>query len=137
MELPKPGPILPPITLPERSLGAVVQLIKSGNVRNTVVMTSAGISNLAGIPDARSPDTGLYANMARLDLLYPEDIFSIDYFRRNPNSFYVIAQELYPGQFYPTLAHTFIVLLYKKVLLKLLFTQNVGCLERRRVYLII
>ena len=124
-------PDTPSITLTERSLDAVASLIKSGNVRNIVVMTGAGISTSAGIPDFRSPDTGLYANLARLDLPYAEAVFSIDYFRRNPDPFYVLAKELYPGQFYPTVAHAFIALLNEKGLLKMLFTQNIDCLERR------
>lgn len=42
-----------------------------------------------------------------------------------------MAKELYPGQFYPTVAHAFIALLHEKGLLKMLFTQNIDCLERR------
>jgi NAD-dependent histone deacetylase SIR2 len=124
-------PNVPPNTLRERSLDAVAELIKTGRAQNIVVMTGAGISTSAGIPDFRSPDTGLYANLARLDLPYAEAVFSIDYFRRNPNPFYVLAKELYPGQFYPTVAHAFIALLHEKGLLKMLFTQNIDCLERR------
>lgn len=37
--------------------------------------TGAGLSTAAGIPDFRSPDTGIYANLARLDLPYPEAVF--------------------------------------------------------------
>lgn len=35
----------------------------------------------AGIPDFRSPDTGLYANLQKYNLPYPEAIFQIDYFK--------------------------------------------------------
>lgn len=120
-----------PLNLKSRSLDAVAEFIKEGKAQNIVVMTGAGISTSAGIPDFRSPETGLYANLARLDLPYAEAVFSIDYFRRNPNPFYVLAKELYPGQFYPTVAHAFIALLHEKGLLKMLFTQNIDCLERR------
>jgi NAD+-dependent protein deacetylase SIR2 len=90
----------------------------------------AGISTSAGIPDFRSPETGLYANLARLNLPYAEAVFSIDYFRNKPEPFYILAQELYPGKYRPTITHSFINLLHKKGLLLKLFTQNIDCLER-------
>lgn len=121
----------PPQTLTERSLPAVAKLIKDGHARRIVVMTGAGLSTAAGIPDFRSPNTGLYANLARLNLPYAEAVFDISYFRENPNPFYVLARELYPGNFSPTISHVFITLLAKKGLLKMLFTQNIDCLERQ------
>jgi NAD-dependent histone deacetylase SIR2 len=42
----------------------------------------------------------------------------------------VLARELYPGKFYPTISHVFIALLAAKGLLFHLFTQNIDCLER-------
>lgn len=82
------------------------------------------------VPDFRSPGTGLYANLARLNLPTAESVFDIAYFRENPNPFYVLAKELYPGNYKPTLSHAFIALLAKKGLLVKLFTQNIDCLER-------
>ncbi|KAI0018125.1 NAD-dependent deacetylase sirtuin-2 [Xylariomycetidae sp. FL0641] len=120
----------PPQTLSERSLRAVAQLIKEGRAKRIVVMTGAGISTAAGIPDFRSPKTGLYHNLARLNLPHPEAVFEIDFFREDPRPFYVLARELYPGNFQPTLAHTFIALLARRKLLRMLFTQNIDCLER-------
>lgn len=120
----------PPQTLASRTLDGVAEYIKSGKVRNIVVMTGAGISTSAGIPDFRSPDTGLYANLARLNLPYAEAVFDIGYFKENPEPFYTLAQELYPGKYRPTITHSFITLLHKKGLLLKLFTQNIDCLER-------
>lgn len=92
--------------------------------------TGAGISTSAGIPDFRSPDTGLYANLARLNLPYAEAVFDIHYFRNNPEPFYALAHELYPGKYRPTISHSFVRLLSDKWLLLKVFTQNIDCLER-------
>jgi NAD-dependent histone deacetylase SIR2 len=120
-----------PNVLSARSLSAVADYIKSGQCKRVVVLTGAGISTAAGIPDFRSPKTGLYSNLARLNLPYPEAVFDISFFRENPDPFYVLAKELYPGKFFPTVSHAFIALLAKKGLLHMLFTQNIDCLERR------
>lgn len=90
----------------------------------------AGISTSAGIPDFRSPHTGLYANLEKLNLPYAEAVFDISYFRTNPLPFYALAHELYPAKYKPTIAHLFIRLLSDKGLLLKVFTQNIDCLER-------
>ncbi|KAH3906217.1 hypothetical protein HBH56_205300 [Parastagonospora nodorum] len=119
-----------PQTLKARTVEALAQYIKDGRAKRIVVMTGAGISTSAGIPDFRSPETGLYANLARLNLPYAEAVFDISYFREKPEPFYMLAQELCPGKFRPTITHMFIALLHKKGLLLKLFTQNIDCLER-------
>ncbi|KAM3084036.1 Sir2 histone deacetylase Hst2 [Clarireedia jacksonii] len=121
----------PPRVLSSRSIDGIAKFIKDGKAKKIVVMTGAGISTSAGIPDFRSPDTGIYANLAELDLPYPEAVFDIEFFRENPGPFYVLAKELYPGKFYPTVSHAFLTLLQRKHLLLKLFTQNIDCLERR------
>ncbi|XMA15091.1 hypothetical protein WAI453_007882 [Rhynchosporium graminicola] len=120
-----------PYTLSSRSISAVADFIKDGPPKKIVVMTGAGISTSAGIPDFRSPETGLYSNLARLDLPHPEAVFDISFFREKPEPFYVLAKELYPGKFHPTIAHSFIALLNRKHMLHMLFTQNIDCLERK------
>lgn len=94
-------------------------------------MLGAGVSTSAGIPDFRSPKTGLYANLARLNLPYPEAVFDVGFFRRNPEPFYTLAHELYPGKYRPTITHSFIRLLSDHGVLHFCFTQNIDTLERR------
>lgn len=53
----------------------------------------------AGIPDFRSPGTGLYDNLQKYNLPSPQSVFEIQYFRRNPKPFFHLARELYPAQF--------------------------------------
>lgn len=69
--------------------------------------------------------------MAFLDLPDPEAVFDISFFRQNPKPFYALAHELYPGRYRPTIAHSFIKLLYDKRMLLKHFTQNIDCLERQ------
>ncbi|KAJ6086054.1 NAD-dependent protein deacetylase hst2-1 [Penicillium sp. IBT 16267x] len=120
-----------PSVLDARNIDAVAKYVRDYNVRKVVLMVGAGISTSAGIPDFRSPDTGLYANLAFLDLEEPEDVFDIGFFRQNPKPFYALAHELYPGRYRPTIAHSFVKLLYNKGMLLKHFTQNIDCLERQ------
>ncbi|KAK9761169.1 Sir2 histone deacetylase Hst2 [Basidiobolus ranarum] len=112
------------------TIKAFSKLIKDKKVKKILVLTGAGISTSAGIPDFRSPDTGLYDNLQKFDLPYPEAIFDIHYFQKKPEPFYLLAKELYPGNFKPTLSHYFIRLLHEKGLLLRNFTQNIDTLER-------
>lgn len=68
----------------------------------------------AGIPDFRSPSSGLYSKLCGFDLPYPEAIFEIEYFRKHPEPFFAMAKELYPKTFEPTPCHYFLRLLNKK-----------------------
>uniref|UniRef100_A0A3P8WA80 NAD-dependent protein deacetylase n=1 Tax=Cynoglossus semilaevis TaxID=244447 RepID=A0A3P8WA80_CYNSE len=116
--------------LDELSLEGVARYIKSDKCKNIICMVGAGISTSAGIPDFRSPGTGLYANLKKYNLPYPEAIFQIDYFKKHPEPFFALAKELYPGQFKPTVCHYFMKLLKDKGLLKRCYTQNIDTLER-------
>lgn len=53
----------------------------------------------AGIPDFRSPGTGLYDNLQKYNLPNPQAVFEIGYFRQNPKPFFHLAKELYPAKF--------------------------------------
>jgi len=99
--------------------------------RNVVVLSGAGVSVSAGIPDFRTPGTGLYDNLQKYNLPEPEDVFDLEFYRANPSPFVSLVQELWPGQnkHKPTLTHTFIRLLDKKGILRRNFTQNIDGLE--------
>ncbi len=53
-----------------------------------MVLTGAGISVSAGIPDFRSPGTGVYANLQKYNLPFPEAIFTLDFFKKQPAALY-------------------------------------------------
>ena len=56
----------------------------------------------SGIPDFRSPSSGLYTKLCDFDLPYPEAIFELSYFREHPEPFFALAKELYPKTYKPT-----------------------------------
>jgi hypothetical protein len=64
---------------PSLEVNEVIKRIKDGTIKKIVVMSGAGISVAAGIPDFRSPKTGLYANLQKYNLPYPEAIFELTY----------------------------------------------------------
>ncbi|XP_055526102.1 NAD-dependent protein deacetylase Sirt2-like [Wyeomyia smithii] len=103
---------------------------RNGGFKKIVTMVGAGISTSAGIPDFRSPDTGLYNNLLKYNLPYPQAIFELEYFYQNPKPFFQLAKELYPGTFKPTPSHYFVKLLENKGLLVRHYTQNIDTLER-------
>eukprot|EP00747_Dinoflagellata_sp_TGD_P187553 gnl/TRDRNA2_/TRDRNA2_45276_c0_seq1.p1 gnl/TRDRNA2_/TRDRNA2_45276_c0~~gnl/TRDRNA2_/TRDRNA2_45276_c0_seq1.p1 ORF type:complete len:644 (+),score=99.36 gnl/TRDRNA2_/TRDRNA2_45276_c0_seq1:52-1983(+) len=104
--------------------------LASAEHASVTVICGAGISVSAGIPDFRSPGSGLYENLQKYNLPTPESIFTLDYFRENPLPFFQLAKEMYPGRFAPTPAHAFLKLLQDKGLLRRCFTQNIDTLER-------
>ena len=109
----------------------LVQGLKEGAFKNIVVMTGAGISVSAGIPDFRSPGTGVYANLAKYKLPTPEALFQIDFFINNPEPFYDFAQNFDLTKFNPTPTHFFIKMLQDKGILLANPTQNIDNLEEK------
>uniref|UniRef100_A0A182JX08 Deacetylase sirtuin-type domain-containing protein n=1 Tax=Anopheles christyi TaxID=43041 RepID=A0A182JX08_9DIPT len=111
-------------------IDGVLKHWKNGGFKKIVTMVGAGISTSAGIPDFRSPDTGLYNNLMKYNLPYPQAIFELEYLHQNPKPFFTLAKELYPGTFKPTPSHYFVRLLEQKGLLVRHYTQNIDTLER-------
>lgn len=108
----------------------VLDLLKQEVPSSVVVLAGAGISTNAGIPDFRTPGTGLYDNLHRFNLPYPKAIFDLDFFRSDPKPFSILAKELWPGSWRPTLTHLFVKILNRKKMLLRHYTQNVDGLDR-------
>lgn len=90
-----------------------------------VVLTGAGISTESGIPDYRSPDTGLWTNT---DM----SVVSLDGFIKNPSKYYEYFLKLYPirSAAKPNPAHYLLGNLERNELLKGVITQNVDGLHQ-------
>jgi len=111
-------------------LEQLAKVIESGKSKKILVLCGAGVSTGAGIPDFRSPGTGLYDNLKKYGLPYPEAIFELNYYRKRPGAFISLAKELWPGiQFEPTLTHHFLKILADKGLLLRIYSQNIDGLE--------
>jgi NAD-dependent deacetylase len=94
---------------------------------SVVALTGAGISVPSGIPDFRSPGTGLWEKVD------PMEVAHIDVFRRDPARFW----QFYGGRFasleskQPNAAHAALVALEQAGHLEAVITQNIDMLHRR------
>jgi NAD-dependent deacetylase len=92
---------------------------------NAVALTGAGISTESGIPDYRSPGTGLWEKM-------DQSVVSLEGFKRNPSKYYEYAIGLHPIRraARPNPAHILLAGLEQKGILKGVITQNVDGLHQ-------
>jgi NAD-dependent deacetylase len=101
----------------------LAELLKAS--RRAVVLTGAGVSVPSGIPDFRSPGTGLWAKVD------PMKVATIDAFRRDPDRFW----RFYGDRFAalhdrrPNPAHEAIAELERRGLVRSVITQNVDRLH--------
>jgi NAD-dependent SIR2 family protein deacetylase len=111
------------------SLDDVCHLLKER--RKILVLTGAGVSVSAGIPDFRSKD-GIYEKLRlgdRFNMPEPTCMFDKEYFESDPRPFFSFAHELWPGKYQPTPTHQFIKILEAEGKLLRNYTQNIDTLE--------
>jgi NAD-dependent deacetylase len=94
--------------------------------RCTVALTGAGISVPSGIPDFRTPETGLWANVD------PMEVAHIDVFEREPARFWSYYRPRFQslGDKRPNSAHEALAKLERHGLLEGVITQNIDRLHR-------
>jgi NAD-dependent deacetylase len=94
--------------------------------RNTVALTGAGVSVPSGIPDFRSPGTGLWENVD------PMEVAHIDVFERDPARFWSYYRPRFQtlGDKRPNRAHAALAELERRGLLAGVVTQNIDRLHR-------
>jgi NAD-dependent SIR2 family protein deacetylase len=108
----------------------LAEWIRTGQAKKILVLSGAGVSVAAGIPDFRTPGTGLYDNLQKYNLPYAQAVFDVDFYRTKPQPFCTLAKGLWPGlKHSPTLTHSFLKLLSDKGLLLRLYSQNIDGLE--------
>jgi len=105
------------------AVGRLADLIRSAG--SVVALTGAGISVPSGIPDFRSPGTGLW------ERVNPMEVAHIDAFRRDPQQFWSFYgqrfQTLHDKR--PNAAHLALVELERRGLLDAVITQNIDRLH--------
>jgi NAD-dependent deacetylase len=113
------------LTEPAAAADRLAELIRSA--RSVVALTGAGISVPSGIPDFRSPGTGLWEKVD------PMKVAHIDAFRRDPVEFW----SFYGNRFTtlrdkrPNGAHAALAELERRGHLDGVITQNIDMLHRR------
>jgi NAD-dependent deacetylase len=112
----------PLITAPTRELARLVA--EAGSV---VALTGAGISVPSGIPDFRTPGTGLWEKVD------PMEVAHIDVFRRDPERFWLFYGERFQSlrDKEPNGAHRALAELERRGLLDAVVTQNIDRLHAR------
>ena len=108
----------------ETATARLAELIRES--RSTVALTGAGISVPSGIPDFRTPETGLWANVD------PMEVAHIDVFESDPARFWSYYRPRFHslGDKRPNPAHEALVALERRELLEGVITQNIDRLHR-------
>jgi len=93
--------------------------------RSTVVLSGAGVSVPSGIPDFRTPETGLWANVD------PMEVAHIDVFERDPARFWSYYRPRFQslGDKRPNAAHEALAELERRGLIEGVITQNIDRLH--------
>jgi len=109
----------------DQQIEQAAQLLK--NAGNAVAFTGAGISTPSGIPDFRSPGSGLWEHYD------PFEVASLSAFKHHPEKFYdwirPLAHTARAAQ--PNLAHKGLAALEKAGLIQAVITQNIDGLHQK------
>lgn len=107
------------------AVGRLAELVRGA--RSVVALTGAGISVPSGIPDFRTPRTGLWANVD------PMEVAHVDVFRRDPVRFWRFYGDRFAslGSKRPNAAHAALVELERRGHLDAVITQNVDRLHAK------
>ncbi|HVD86569.1 MAG TPA: NAD-dependent protein deacylase [Solirubrobacterales bacterium] len=97
-----------------------------GRSRRAVALTGAGVSVPSGIPDFRTPETGLWAKVD------PIEVAHIDVFERDPERFWSCYRPRFQGlgDKEPNGAHEALAELERRGLIEGVITQNIDRLHR-------
>jgi NAD-dependent deacetylase len=106
-------------------VAALAELVRSA--RSVVALTGAGISVPSGIPDFRSPGTGIWENVD------PMEVAHIDAWRADPERFWSFYGHRFQtlGDKQPNGAHAALAELERRGLVGAVITQNIDMLHRR------
>jgi NAD-dependent deacetylase len=110
---------------PSADIGCAARLLREAH--QTVALTGAGISTPSGVPDFRSPDTGLWHKYD------PMEVASLSAFRHHPEQFYLWVRPLADCVLSaePNPAHLALARLEQAGRLRGIITQNIDDLHRR------
>jgi NAD-dependent deacetylase len=110
----------------ETTTGAAGLAELIGESSCTVALTGAGVSVPSGIPDFRTPETGVWANVD------PMKVAHIDVFERDPARFWSYYRPRFHslGDKEPNAAHEALAELERRGLLEGVITQNIDRLHR-------
>lgn len=110
----------------DRAIGveALAELIRESS--STIALTGAGISVPSGIPDFRTPGTGIWENVD------PFEVATIDAFHRDTRRFWEFYRPRFQmlGDKRPNPAHVALARLEQRGLLETVITQNIDRLHR-------
>jgi NAD-dependent deacetylase len=107
------------------SAAQLAELVREAD--RVVALTGAGISVPSGIPDFRSPGSGLW------EKVNPMEVAHIDAFRRDPTRFWAFYGERFQtlDEKHPTRAHEVLAELERAGILDAVITQNIDRLHER------
>jgi NAD-dependent deacetylase len=113
------------VRAPAADMARLAELIREA--RSVVALTGAGISVPSGIPDFRTPRTGLW------ERVNPMEVAHIDAFRADPVRFWSFYGERFASLHakQPNGAHRALVALEQRRLIDGVVTQNIDMLHRR------